>query len=293
MTTAKGSPSATPAATVPGRPAVLHFPLGRIGLTGSHVLGRPGHQLRDYVVGYIGFPPAAPRPRLPPFLPSGTVPLLLEFAPAPRVLADGHQVRFPEQPVIALREHAVPVWPQSAHGLSIVMTPPGAFALFGVALRELANTITGAADLLGHRAPLLAERLAALPDWPARFALLDHELAAWLARGPAPAPAVVRAWRRLHESGGRLRISDLAAEVGTSRRYLEQQFGVQVGLTPKTMARIIRFEGAACLLTAAPRRDLAQLAFASGYSDHAHLDRDFKEFSGCTPTEFLARRLGR
>jgi len=273
-------------------PAALHFPLGRIGMTGHHVLGRPCPRLRDYVVAYIGFPPAALRLHAPPFLPSGTLPLLLEF-PSREAQARGHPGRFPEQPVIALRERALPVWPQAAHGISIVLTPPGAFSIFGVALRDLTGTITGGADLLGSRVPLLAERLAGIPDWPSRFALLDQELAGWLARGPSPAPAVVRAWRRLRESGGQLRIGGLADEVGTSRRYLEKQFGVQIGLTPKTMARVMRFESAATLMTAAPCRDLAQLAAASGYSDHAHLDREFKEFSGCTPTEFLANRLVR
>jgi AraC-like DNA-binding protein len=95
--------------------------------------------------------------------------------------------------------------------------------------------------------------------------------------------------RRLHESGGQLRIGDLAAEIGTSRRYLEMRFAEQVGLAPKTVARIARFHNAARLATMTPRRDLAELACACGYSDHAHLDREFREFSGCTPTEFLAQ----
>lgn len=124
------------------------------------------------------------------------------------------------------------------------------------------------------------------------LSLLDRTLAAWLARGQAPAPAIVRAWRRLRESGGQLRITDLAAEVGTSRRYLEMRFAEQIGLAPKSVARIARFHSAARLITTASRRDLSDLAFACGYSDHAHLDREFKEISGCAPTQFLLQQAG-
>jgi AraC-like DNA-binding protein len=258
------------------------------------VLGAPGELLRDYVLAYAGFPPGTPQPPVQRVLPSGIVPLMLEFSHAPGQLVAGRdRARLPGQPVFGLHERAVLVEPQPAHGITVVLTPPGAHALFGIALRDLAGTITGAADLLGSRAQLLAGQLAETPGWPARFALLDQALAAWLARGPAPAPAVIRAWRRLHDSGGQLRITRLAAEVGTSRRYLEKQFGVQVGLTPKAVARIIRFQAAARLIVTAPDRDLARLACAAGYSDHAHLDREFRDMSGCTPTQFLAERAAR
>lgn len=257
---------------------------------GCLVQGKPDPLLRDWVLGYVGFPPRTMLPPVSRFIPIGAVLLMLEFGPAPGELLTGdRRVRLPVQPVVGLRDRPALIEPQPAHGLTIMLTPPGAHALFDVPLRELTNTFTGAADLADGRVPLLVERLAGIRDWPARFALVDRTLAHWLARGPMPAPAVIRAWRRLYESGGRMRITDLAAEVGTSPRYLEKRFGEQVGLAPKTVARIIRFEAVCRMMTTAPPGDLARLACASGYSDHAHLDREFREFSGCTPTEFLAK----
>lgn len=260
-----------------------------VSMPGSIVQGKPGSLLRDRVLGYLGFPPKTPLPPVRRFIPMGTVLLMLEFGPAPgQMVTGGRRLRLPVQPAVGLHDHAVMLEPQPAHGITIMLTPPGAHALFGVALRELANTFTGAGDLLGNKVALLVERLVDIPDWPARFALLDRTLAAWLASGPQPAAAITRAWRRLYESGGRLRITDLAAEIGTSRRYLEKRFDEQVGLTPKTLARIVRLQGTANLITATACRDLASVAGACGYSDHAHLDREFKDILGCTPTEFLA-----
>jgi AraC-like DNA-binding protein len=234
MTTARSGPWTGPNPRTREVPATM---------PGCLVHGKPDPLLRDWVLGYVGFPPRTMLPPVSRFIPIGAVLLMLEFGPAPGELLTGdRRVRLPVQPVVGLRERSALVEPQPAHGLTIMLTPPGAHALFDVALRELTNTFTGAADLIGSRVPLLVERLAEITDWRARFALVDRTLADWLARGPVPAPAVTRAWRRLHESGGQMHITDLAAEVGTSRRYLEKRFGEQVGLAPKTVARIIRFE---------------------------------------------------
>lgn len=264
---------------------------GPSGLPARLFLGRPAPPLRDYVAGYLGFPPDTFQPPAQVILPREVITVPFTFGDAPgHVISGGRCARLPAQAVFGPYDRAFWFRPQPSAAVTVALTLPGAHALFGISLREIACTASGAADLLGRRAPLLAEQLAAIPGWAARFALLDRTLAAWLARGSAPAPAVLRAWRRLGESGGRLRISDLAAELGTSRRYLEKQFEVQVGLTPKTAARVVRFNAAARLIAAGTGRDLAGVASASGYSDHAHLDREFRELAGRTPTEFLSQQ---
>jgi AraC-like DNA-binding protein len=62
-----------------------------------------------------------------------------------------------------------------------------------------------------------------------------------------------------------------------------------VGLPPKTMARILRFDRAVQRLRA-DHPDFAQIAIDCGYYDQAHFNREFREFSGMTPSQFLARR---
>ncbi len=85
-----------------------------------------------------------------------------------------------------------------------------------------------------------------------------------------------------------MRISDLAGEVGWSHRHLISRFRRQVGLAPKTAARVIRFRAMLAGLGAG-RAGLADLAYEHGYSDQAHLNRDFREFTGTTPTGYLKR----
>jgi AraC-like DNA-binding protein len=77
-------------------------------------------------------------------------------------------------------------------------------------------------------------------------------------------------------------------ETGRSRRYLTERFRRQVGVTPKTYARLLRFERTLELLRGRARdAPLGGIAATVGYYDQAHFDREFRSFAGCTPTEFL------
>jgi AraC-like DNA-binding protein len=62
-----------------------------------------------------------------------------------------------------------------------------------------------------------------------------------------------------------------------------------VGLPPKTLARIFRFDRAVSLLAQRDAR-LADVAFECGYYDQAHLNRDFRGFAGTSPASF-ARQI--
>jgi transcriptional regulator GlxA family with amidase domain len=99
------------------------------------------------------------------------------------------------------------------------------------------------------------------------------------------------AWRRLAESGGLLPVTELAAEVGWSRRHLGERFRDELGLSPKVAGRVIRFGRARRLLGRPRRPGLAEVAVACGYYDQAHLTRDFHEFAGCTPGVWMEEEL--
>ena len=82
-------------------------------------------------------------------------------------------------------------------------------------------------------------------------------------------------------------ISRIADGVGWSHKHLIARFRQHVGLAPKTASRLIRFDGVLRRLERSPL-DWAQLAADAGYADQAHLVRDFRAFTGTTPTRFLA-----
>jgi AraC-like DNA-binding protein len=177
------------------------------------------------------------------------------------------------------------------HGMQVELTPLGTQALLGVAPGEATNACVELADVLGADADRLAARLAETPDWPARFSILHQFLEARVDDEAMVAPEVAWAWRRLGQSAGQVGIDELVREVGWSRRHLAARFREQVGLAPKVLARILRFQHALGLAGQSPSPSWAEIAAMSGYFDQAHLIRDFRALAGCSPTEYTATLL--
>jgi AraC-like DNA-binding protein len=170
------------------------------------------------------------------------------------------------------------------------LTPLGAYRLCDMPLRELTGEVVSLEDVFGTSGRVLAEQIVLTPDWNLRFDLLDAFLATRVADGMAAHPLVEKAWLRLCQTAGRVAIGALAAEMGASRRHLSTLFTEQVGLGPKTAARLLRFEQACCRLREDPQH-WAEIAYDCGYYDQPHMNREFRELAGVTPTDFLARQL--
>lgn len=92
----------------------------------------------------------------------------------------------------------------------------------------------------------------------------------------------------LHRSQGQIRMADLAAQSCLSSSQFERQFKQYTAVSPKAYARIIRFGSLQAALLVNPSIRLADLANVYGYSDQAHLIREFKSFAHCTPRDFAA-----
>ncbi|MFG2112286.1 helix-turn-helix domain-containing protein [Streptomyces sp. NPDC048718] len=127
------------------------------------------------------------------------------------------------------------------------------------------------------------------PGWDERFALLDESLLAWTADA-APehtvAPAVLEAWRLLHQAQGHMRIREVADRTGWSLRHLESRFREQIGLSPKRLARVPRLRHAVEEPTAG--RGAADTATVCGFYDQSPLGREFRELAGMPPGRWPA-----
>jgi AraC-like DNA-binding protein len=71
---------------------------------------------------------------------------------------------------------------------------------------------------------------------------------------------------------------------------LTERFNAELGVTPKTAARILRFEKA-CRTVMDDRPTLADTALICGYQDQAHMTREWRALAGCTPKAWIAREL--
>jgi AraC-like DNA-binding protein len=244
----------------------------------------------------------SPHPRLRPLLPRGYAGFT--EATAPRHLALPATASVPLVVKILDSAYRPPQFVMGAHGsasvvegdcapsyLEVWLTPLGAYTLLGLPMDELSGQLLDLVDVLGADGRRLAEQLRETPSRRQRFALLDQFLLRRLARGPQPSPEVSWAWERLLATAGAVPIGRIADEVGWSHRHLIARFRQQVGLGPKTAARLVRFDGVWRRIDQRRPLDWGRVAADAGYADQAHLVRDFRQFTGTTPTEFLARTL--
>lgn len=180
-------------------------------------------------------------------------------------------------------------------GIQLAISPLAARALFSLPAGELANVDVDATELLGATAMELHERIREAPDWPARFEIMDAMLLARADPGAEVHPGVARAWQLILDSGGTVRVGELAREAGWGPRRLQALFQAETGLTPKAACRVTRFHRVRRMLqrrvTAGLAPGLADLAARCGYFDQAHLAREFRELAGCAPSVWLSEEF--
>ncbi|MFG2646568.1 helix-turn-helix domain-containing protein [Streptomyces sp. NPDC048436] len=186
------------------------------------------------------------------------------------------------------------VRPEHEAGIQLAVHPLAARALFGVPAAELArDLVTPGADVMGRRATDVRELLCEQETWEERFA----SLSAYLRQRAADSSGAVRpevaeawAWLARHRGVGTLR--GLSRHVALSERRLTTLFRAETGLSPKQAGRLMRFQRARNAVVrpvaagAAP--DLARIAADCGYCDHSHLVRDFRQYTGVSPSGWMA-----
>lgn len=268
----------------------LSSPLGEWELA----LGEPTASLRAYVQGhYAGSVERIPGTLTRLEVPHPGVVCIFNFGDAYRVTDPraGRNGEWLGSFVAGLYDSYVHVDAQGTpQCVQCNLTPLGALRLLGLPLESLTNRSVSMEAVLGSAAGELAERMAQAPSWEVRFALLEAAWLARLARAREIPPIVQESWQALSSVGGNVEVGAVARALGCSRKRLTTQFRAHVGLPPKVMSRILRFHRVVGRLVASEGRRLSEVAHACGYYDHAHFDRDFRDFAGCSPSTYFAMR---
>lgn len=82
-------------------------------------------------------------------------------------------------------------------------------------------------------------------------------------------------------------VRSLASDAGLSERALRRRFRAEVGLAPKQMARVLRFQRA--LVGLRGSHSIADVALSCGYHDQAHLTHEFRALAELTPSDYRRR----
>ena len=176
--------------------------------------------------------------------------------------------------------------------LGLRFHPFGAAALVQPPQRDLAGMTVAMDDVSPAIARVMTEVRDRARDLEDAASLAQQALLRLIAPNRLDT-RVVHVAQVIDRRHGQVSIDALAAGSGMTRRHLERQFERQVGISPKRLARIARFQRTLRFLESAEdgwSPTGALTAAACGYADQAHFVRDFRDLAGCPPTEHLVTK---
>jgi AraC-like DNA-binding protein len=268
---------------------------GQVGGSRWELVRRPlPPALRPYVRDVCGYSERTPGFCRRAELPAAQVVVIFEFGPPIRIIdprtseawrfSEGFAAGLDDGPT--LTEHD-----GLQGGFQVNLTPIGARLFFGFPMSELAGRCVSLGDVLPPEHRDLGRRLRELEDWDERFDLLERVLRERMEAAGAPHAVVSWAMRRILERGGALDMRGLSRELGYSQKHVINLFREHVGVPPKSVARLVRFDRLIQHLRSGGGGSWADLALEFGYYDQSHLVRDVRRFTGATPTETRVRLL--
>jgi AraC-like DNA-binding protein len=180
-----------------------------------------------------------------------------------------------------------PDGPEEIFIIGVHFKPGGAFPFLGIPVCELADTHIDLETLWGSSAAVLRERLCDAKTHAEQFRLLEEGLLNRLCYGVEKHYAVSAALEMFGKNEPGPTVREIAKYLGISQRRFIEVFKAEVGITPKLFSRIRRFQQTRSVIQQIPSPNWATLALDLGYFDQSHMIREFLEFCGLSPTDYL------
>jgi AraC-like DNA-binding protein len=173
--------------------------------------------------------------------------------------------------------------------VAVRFLPGGAYPFFRIPATELTDQSIELALLNGaQQARDISEQISETDD---RVAVLESYLLQRLRETRPADPRFLALTHAIWRNPCDLTVDSLTGLSGLSSRQLERKFLQQVGIGPKTLLRVLRFQKATRIASAIARPNWTAIAADCGYFDQAHLIRDFRKFTGHTPRGYFSGRM--
>ncbi len=258
----------------------------------THIPGPPLAAFVERFWYYSGLCVAHGRERV---LPEGTFELILNLESSPRYLYEdetglqGTAYRRGWLSGAQTRYLVIDATPGTSL-MGVHFRPGGAAPFLGFPASELADQVVEMDACWGAAADALRERLLGATSPAAKFRVLEGFLRKRLDPDALARREVRYLVSKLVQSAGCGSISSLARELGWSHKHLIDRFRKEVGVGPKRLCRILRFQQVLRTIESGKGVLWADLAAACGYFDQAHFIREFQAFSGLNPKRYLHER---
>ena len=260
----------------------------------SHI---PEFPLSHFIESLYYFEGFTPEHSIDRFLPDGNVHIIIDLSETPKYIYDND--------TLEERQACRNAW-VSGIRTGYICIPSGldaknmivnfrkgmSYPFFGMPVSELTNVVADAEQVFGRGILELRSELQETDSIEGKFALTERFLLNAAGRSPDDNPVIRHSLERLiHEPYGKS-LKEISGDIGYSQKHFIQLFKDNVGVTPKTFLRIMRFQKAIEEIERIGNVSWIEIAVDCGYYDQSHFINDFKNFSGFTPEEYMVRKNG-
>lgn len=173
--------------------------------------------------------------------------------------------------------------------IGVELNPIGAYRFFHLRMREIKDQVHNLGDLLGKTGREIAERIAATHDSMEKVQVLQQFLLSLFSKKEAD-PLFEYCIDHIMSRNGAVNIRTLERDTGYSSRWLNMKFDERLGISPKGLASILRFQHYYQAILAGSAAFLKQKDFYEHYYDESHFIKEFKRFTGMPPSRLLSTR---
>lgn len=165
--------------------------------------------------------------------------------------------------------------------------PTGLFRLLGLPMRAMVNKGLDAAEFLGEEVTAILHRLKVLKDYDEMAAIVFDYLEKRIEKNLRPEEPIDQTAIAMLNPNLDFSAEKWSAEACLSVRQFERNFVTRTGVSPKLFSRIVRFEQAMKIKNANAGKSWAEIALECGYTDSAHILKEFKSFAEFPPSGFF------
>jgi AraC-like DNA-binding protein len=234
--------------------------------------------------------PFDPQNKKQKIVPDGCIEMTFNFGDKiRRYISEDEFVLHPNAMVMGQRTKSYDILPEGkVETIAICFYPHGFANFVNTPLERLVDKETPIAELLGQaQACELEQQILQAIGTGQRIAVVEAFLFKKLHESATISSIVKSTVDTLLKTNGSTSINALVKADTAKRRKLERHFKNQIGISPKQLSKVIRLQAALQMLLQKEDATLTDIAYESEYFDQNHFIKDFKEFVGVTPKEFL------
>ncbi len=171
----------------------------------------------------------------------------------------------------------------------VVFQPYGFNHLLGISANELREGIIATEDIFGSKNSLLYEKLSEQYDLKTKIQVLNNFFIEQAIKKTLSTQNLIHpTLNYILKNKGEITVNHLVKYTGYSERHIERIFKECVGLNPKKFGNIVKLHFFLNLLNyKSSQSNITDLCYEAGYADQSHLIKEFKKYTGITPTQYL------